>query len=96
MKAAIWGLLSYLSLMDVIFSHSNFSTLLLVKRARMVQSSGSLCVCLCVTADLRERSRLRFLSGGTANYERRDKIVTSILHSADPGPAGEQFVIYED
>lgn len=25
-----------------------------------------------------------------------DKIVTSILHSADPDPAGKQFVIYEE
>lgn len=82
--------------MDVIFSHSNFSTLLLFKQARTTPAWGGACVRLSVTADFWERSRLGFLSEGTANHERRDKIVTSILHSADPDPGGEQFVIYEE
>lgn len=59
-------------------------------RSRVCQSSVP-----CVAADLWERSRLGFVPGETANYERADKIVTSILGSADPDPAGEHFAVFD-
>lgn len=48
-----------------------------------------------MAADLWERSRLGSLPGETANYERGDKLVTSISGSAEPDPAGEHFAAFD-